>query len=343
MAKRVVVLALGFFVLFVCPATVRAQGLDGIPLLSELSRLRWFSTGSADDQVAEDSAGSGLGQWSPRLGFPRLCLAVSPEFSSVKLRPKAESSDGGDSAYLKGGIEWATNGLWVGLALPATFTTRLSLLVEGWYFLPGASSLTMSGQSTHTADGTNLISGDLNAKTDWFFTDLQTAYEYSEGFSILAGVRYDYLQGTMTARDDLHQWLGNAANSRLRARIDVNLNSIFPYLGLKFTMKDGRNVIGFFAKGSPMVLQIGQGALHTAYFAEIGMEYSFTLFRHLSLACFAKYDVAHGVFAKLTDVSDIFQRTPPRLGTMTVDQDFTVNWGQFTLGASAAFHFSLPL
>ena len=30
-------------------------------------------------------------------------------------------------------------------------------------------------------------------------------------------------------------------------------------------------------------------------------------------------------------------------GTITLEQDLTVNWSQFTLGASAALNFNLPL
>jgi hypothetical protein len=270
-------------------------------------------------------------------------VAVSPELSSIKLRAQAEGSDGVDSAYLRGGLEWSTTGVWLGLALPASLTNKLSLLVEGWYFVPGSSSVNMSGQSVHTADGTNLISGDLNAKTDWFSTDLRTAYEYRDGFSILAGLKYDYLQGTMTPRDNLLQWFTNVAPPGLSARIDVNLNSIFPYLGLMYRTRDGRNNIGVFAKGSPFVLQIGQDAPHTAYFAEVGLEYGIILFDNISLSCFAKYDTAHGVFVDLSDATNIFQKTPPPLGTVALYQDLTVHWSQLTLGISAALNFNLPL
>ncbi|MBI4965290.1 MAG: hypothetical protein HY913_18585 [Desulfomonile tiedjei] len=284
-------------------------------------------------------------QLDPALRGPRLFAAWSPNASSIKLAATANAyGDANNNAYGEGTVEWSTNGLWLGLSIPVQVNERLSVDLQGWYFVPGNKHIEVSGQASGLNNGvfqSGSVSGNLDIKTTWFAIDLEGCCRTSSGFAILGGVRYDYLQGTITAPDPLEALLVNQFPG-LRAKLDVNLNSIFPYLGVRSTLSTGLGSLTFSAKGFPWAISVADVHPKSGYFAEVFFSYDVIPSRDLSLCLFAKADVAHAVFDEFSQVGNIFNKDPSAPQNISLDQSLPVTWQQYLIGGVATLNFGFP-
>jgi hypothetical protein len=331
----------------------------------------------------------GIGRIAPRLDCPRFFVGISPALSSIKLDLNASAAATwlGDPSTLPVGtrgdlgagvrLEWKTEGIWFGAAIPLYVSEKLGFVLEGWAFRPfrrtaemgvnADGELAVPGVSGTWTGGTGLDLDFDVRRSNWYSADFRAEHECYRNLWILAGVRYDYLEGVLKGPGTLNgvAWYaepGDPASTYgfgipLNTRLDVNLNSIFPYAGLKSAVGGSTNRLVFVLKGSPLALQIGRDAPYKAYFGELLVDYSSVVGRNsnITIDLFAKFDVAHGVFRSVSDIQGIFnkalltdelQRLRPLaspFGTnLETNQDLTVHWSQLICGAGVTTNFSIP-
>jgi hypothetical protein len=225
------------------------------------------------------------------------------------------------------------------------FNERLAADLQGWYFFPGNKHVEVSGRASGFNDGvfqSGVVSGNLDIKTTWFAIDLEGCCRASSQFAILVGVRYDYLQGTISAPDPLDALLVGQFPG-LRAKLDINLNSIFPYLGARTSLSNGLGTLTFSVKGFPWALSVADVHPKSGYFGEVFFSYDLIPSSDLSLSFFAKADCAHAVFDEFSQVANIFNKDPSAPQSLSLEQSLPVTWKQYYIGGVATLNFAFPL
>ncbi len=302
------------------------------------------STLSGDTGVTAGWFGSYL-QLEPSLHSPRLFAAWSPNASSIKIAPTANAYGNAlNNGYGNGTLEWSTNGVWLGLSIPAQVNKWLSADLQGWYFLPSNRHIEVSGVASGFLNGvftSGGVSGNVDIDTTWFATDLEGCFHASSEFAVLAGVRYDYLQGTITLPGPLEAMVLSQLPG-LRPKLDFNLDSIFPYFGFKSSLSSGQHSLTLSIKGFPWAISVGDTHPKSGYFAEAFLSYKVVPSRDFTLSLFAKADVAHAVFDQLSQVGNIFGKNLPVPQNISVEQSLPVTWHQYLIGGVATLKFELP-
>lgn len=279
-----------------------------------------------------------LGGFQPSTGSPSFFIGWAPNASFISLAASAFATDGVDSAQGEGKILWSTNGLWLGLGLPAPLSERFSVSAEGWVFIPGNRHVEAWGRGTSTAYGPASVSGNLDIDTAWFAVDLGCSYEAADSFWVLGGVRYDYLQATISAPGALETLIYQEFGP-VRAKVDVGLNSIFPYVGLMHRVgTENRNVV-MSLKGFPGALSVADARPKSGWFAEFGVECNVNPSDSLSLSAFGRVDTARAVFDEFSDIANIFGVEPDRPPYIRSEQDLAVHWVQYIIGARVTLDF----
>lgn len=302
--------------------------------------------------LSTDYMGSGLSAGAPACGpcepkgrlAPRVFVGWSPNASSIKLAASASAYlDPSNNLYGEGTMQWSTNGLWLGVSLPLAINDRLSADLQGWYFVPGNRHVEVSARGSiingdePESEG---LSGNLNISTLWCAADLEGSYRTSPDFSILAGVRYDYLQGTISLPQSLDQIVA-ATYPGLRAKLDINLNSLFPYVGFRTFVAVAAGSLNLSVKAFPWAVSVADVHPTSGYFVELFGSYDVMPWRDVSLSVFAKADFAHAVFEDRTQVAHIFDRDPSAPENTSVQQSLPVTWQQFMVGGLATMYFDL--
>ena len=334
-------LGIAFSAISLLLAGFTANSLAQAPVTGTMPFNYPQSTLLADVGVGADLFGS-LTRLEPALYPPRLFVAWSPNASSLKLAATANVyGDALNNGYGEGTIEWSTNGLWLGLSLPVRVNERLSADLQGWYFVPGNGHIAVSGRASGLNNGvfqSGAVSGNLDIKTTWFAIDLEGCCRASSGFAILAGVRYDYVQGSITAPAPLEALLDGHFPG-LRAKLDLNLNSIFPYLGARSIFATGLGSLTFSAKGFPWAISVADVHPKSGYFAEVFFSYDLVPSRDFSLSFFAKADWARAVFEEFSQVANIFNKNPSVPQNLSLQQTLPVTWQQYLIGGVATLNF----
>jgi hypothetical protein len=277
------------------------------------------------------------------------------------------------------GLEWKTDGVWLGCSLPVSLFKKTDLNLDGMIFFPftrvadvGAEGYWFevfdpSKDEYRIREGNTELEADLD-QTTWFCVDLNVDREYLNNLSFLLGVRYDYLQSALKGPDYFRgeAWETQGDSSGVystdhfsedipfNARIDVNLNSIFPYVGLRTSAGDASTRLDLTLKAAPLALRIGRDAPYKAYLAQVELNYTtFRLNRRLGLDIFTKYTHAKGFFNRIGNIGGVFNEdlasyTPDDytqyialLDFMELEQEMTVTWKQLILGAGLTWNFSL--
>jgi hypothetical protein len=282
----------------------------------------------------------------PGLLSPRFFVGWSRNASSIKLGATASAYvDEINNMYGDGSIVWSTNGLWLGVSLPWQISDRFATDLQGWYFVPANKHVEVSASGTTLSDGdpsSGSIRGNLNVSTTWFACDLEGSYWTHAHFAVLAGVRYDYLQGTIS----LPQSLQDIANNDLpgfRAKLDLNLNSFFPSGGFKSLRPAGQGSLTFSVKGFPWAVSVADVHPKSGYFAEVFCSYDVMPSLNFSLSLFGKAQVAHAVFEELSQVGNIFNKDLSIPPETPVNQSLPVTWQQYIIGGAATFYFNLSM
>ncbi|MGO9119266.1 MAG: hypothetical protein ACLQPD_16870 [Desulfomonilaceae bacterium] len=219
------------------------------------------STLSKDTRVGTGWFGS-FPLLEPAFLPPRLFAAGSPSASSIKVAATANVyADALNNGQGLGNIEWSTSGLWLGLSLPVQVNRWLWADLQGWYFFPSNSHVDVSGQASGLINGvfnSLAVSENLDINTTWFATDLEGSFRVSSDFAVLGGVRYDYLQGTIRLPDSLEALVPSTFPG-LRTKLDVSLNSLFPYFGVRRSISTGQGTLTFYLKGFPWAVSVAKG------------------------------------------------------------------------------------
>jgi hypothetical protein len=338
--KKFVLLTGVLFAVFGAPMGAQAQGVWGLPSSSVVPAL------PPVEHRIEGVNDYGMDNRIIRFHAPKPYVAWSPNVSSIKLSIDVNVLPGQGSG--SGHLEWSTNGLWVGIGLPVSITRRFGLTAEGWYFVPGNRHVMAAGRGFVSRQGLPFYQeGNLNITSEWFTAELRGAYRIPYGLTLLAGVRYDYLQGTISASSDAERLIVRTVGVPFDAQVDVNLNSIFPYVGLMYNTGVEANRLSISVKGFPAAISASGDTPDRAYFGEIGFEWSFNPLgmRNLALAFFAKADAAHAVFSEVVDVQNAFRASPTVGGPFSfrVIESLSLDWKQIFIGSTVTFNFDLPL
>jgi hypothetical protein len=232
----------------------------------------------------------------------------------------------------------------VGLSVPVQVNERLSADLQGWYFFPGNRHIEVSAQGSGLGNGrftSQSVSGNVDVDTTWFAIDLDCSCRTSSEFAVLAGVRYDYLQGTISLPDPLEAMVLSQFPG-LRAKLDVNLNSIFPYLGFRSSLSNAQRSLTLSIKGFPWALSVAKVRPQSGYFAELFFSYEVIPSRDFSLCFFAKADMAHAVFNEFSQVASVFGKDPSAPQNISLEQNLPVTWQQYLIGGVATLNFGVP-
>lgn len=279
--------------------------------------------------------------FSPVLDSPALFVGWSPNASFISLSVTGTGYDGVDAAWGDGKLLWSTNGLWLGIGLPASLNDRLGVLVEGWVLVPGNSNVEASARGARTGEDP-AISGNLDIDTTWFAIDVGGSYRVLESTQVIAGVRYDHLDGTMKAPESLERQIFQGVGA-LRPELDINLNSVFPYVGLSYRIGNRFRNVSATVKGFPAAISVAETHPKQGYFGELSIEASAQPLDSVMLSLFGRADVAYAVFEEFSDVAGIFGREPNRPATVSIEQALSVNWQQFIIGGRIGLNFRSPL
>ncbi len=283
-------------------------------------------------------------QLEPSLQSPRLFAAWSPNASSIKLAATINAyGDASNNGYGQGTVEWSTNGVWLGLSIPVQVNERLSADLQGWYFFPGNRHIEVSGVASALINGvftSGGVSGNVDVDTTWFAIDLEGCFRASSEFAVLAGVRYDYLQGTVTLPGPLEAMVISQFPG-LRPKLDVNLDSIFPYLGFRSSLSTAHRSLTLSIKGFPWALSVAKVRPQSGYFAELFFSYEVIPSTDFSLCLFAKADMAHAVFNEFSQAANVFGKGPSVPQNINLEQSLPVTWQQYLIGGVATLNFRL--
>lgn len=333
----IAMVAFGCVVLFAAISCAQGLRSEAMPIDGPLSTE---SRGSA-----VTAGGYGCGWCEPKERFtPRIFVGWSPNASSIKLAATASAYlDPSYGLLAESTIEWSTRGVWLGLSLPLPINERLSADLQGWYFFPGNRHVEISARASLFTEEDALsaaLANNPNISTRWCAADLEGSYRTSPGFSILAGVRYDYLQGTISLPQSFDQLLP-VVYPGIRSKLDVNLNSLFPYVGFRTLVSVPAGSLNLSVKAFPWAVSVADVRPTSGYFAELFCSYDVMPLRALSLSVFAKADIAHAVFQDLTQVAYVFNAEGSIPENAPVQENLPVTWQQFILGGLATMYFDL--
>lgn len=337
----------------------------------------------------------GLENFEPQLGKPRLFAGISPRMSSIKLDLDAYAAliylgippgyippPSDIDADAQVGLEWKTDGYWLGFSAPLSLSPNLGLNLEGMLFSPFSDIAELDARANvlelwrppfvgtgNKYEGVTGFNVDLE-ETTWFSIDLNAERSLLYNLNFLLGVQYIYLQSALWGPDTfrgygVHKILkGNAvafqqtyvADIPLGARVDVDLNSIFPYVGLRSVTKGWSSELSILLKGSPIALKMGRDAPYKAFMAEAELDYRwFGLSNDFSLDIFARYNHARALFDEIGNIGGVFNEdlvefTPDKydeyaqyLRLTEYTNEMSVYWTQLILGAGLTWNFSLDL
>jgi hypothetical protein len=253
-------------------------------------------------------------------------------------------------------VRFPIRGLWLGLDLPISITDRCSAFVEGGYYLPWTEGAGVRvgtfGAAMASAYRDQPVASDdslgLEGRPTWWFADLGASYAFPEGLAIIAGLRYDRITASMQVAQ-LSGLLAQGADSL--PTVDVEINSLVPYVGLHFRSGGPRVGLGITLKGFPYVFYPSLHGLSQGYFGEFKVEYGGApeMFPDLFLRVFARGDVIHASFEadapEAITLGNLVPSLPPPI-PVRIDRgpaDVTAHWQQLTVGVALSLAFAMPM
>ena len=124
-------------------------------------------------------------------------------------------------------------GLWLGAGVDAKIRGDLNLFVQGWFFVPSdvEGSILLDPGATPRK-----IPADVNSHIDWWYIDAFGALRLSGPFSVVLGLRFDH-QNYFTDDPELLNIIFFPLPNVMR--LDLNVLSTIPYLGLQWGPSNG--------------------------------------------------------------------------------------------------------
>ena len=279
------------------------------------------------------ASAQGFGGTFIPIGSLSLHALYSPSPSKIRLTSSGEGRPG-NAGSGEGELTWRSEGIWLGADLTVDLAPRFTVTTTASYLFPFYK---YSSVSVREITNVFNLQSDLDVEPQWFATDLEVDWRYSDSISLVGGVRYDYLIATFTAGPEIAALL--APSDPLRA--DLNVNSIFPYLGIRNQLGGDWGKLICTAKGFPFGIA-SEGAPDKAYFAEIDVKYGISPYDNMMLQLDARWQTARALFKGLSVISSIFNPDPNQAQRSGfVEADLAVHWQQFYLGAEVLVDFSL--
>ncbi len=359
---------------FLLPMPVQAQGVPGGMSTASgppvMQTLPW-GVGTAAPPIAETEEMSGLARlfrrFSP-LSFSASWVATGEIVVAAGLSEastyEVNVGPGSFERYaLSVGsdvrLRFRLRGLWVGLDLPFSITERLYGSLEGGYFIPMSNRASINagtyGRATLIRNGSrrpDLVGSDealeLEGRPSWWFADLGASYSLPEGLAIIAGLRYDTITAS-TQVVQLSSFLAGYIGSL--PTVDLEVNSVVPYVGLHFRTGGPRRSVGITLKSFPYIFYPSLQGMSDGYFGEFKLEYGGApeMFPDLFVRVFARGNVIHASFkADAPEVITFGNIVPsvPQPMPETMDRspaDVTAHWQQITLGVAISLSFAMPI
>ena len=199
-------------------------------------------------------------------------------------------------------ISTATRGVLLGASKAVSLSDRVGLVGSFWYLFPDKTKDTEMGG---VVAGGALASQTWNkTSTQWWFADLLGAFDSGDGFSFLAGFRYDYYTSRYS---DPKNVIGFATVPGDTA--DVRSNGYIPLIGGQAAFRGTNSrglvrLVGFpYLVGSLKFSESftaaataieGTGNYNGKYFLEVFAEYAYTLGGTAYFGLFGRFNSTHG-------------------------------------------------
>jgi hypothetical protein len=253
------------------------------------------------------------------------------------------------SAYATGAtsggviLRYPNRGLWFGLSESVCLSRSLSFTASGWYLFASRTS----GREFYDLGEAGFVfvppaERSWDTDTQWWFVDGLFAIGSRQGFSVLAGVRYDYY----TSR--LKNSFNASAPLLPTYRGNVILRNWIPLVGAECSYNGSSSGLTVRAVGFPALLGsynfadvdtadsvVSNGSWTRGYFLEVLAEYS----RNVG-------PVSTGVFARWNSTHESSQEDTIAIGALEhfhrSPHDVATNRSSWTVGGAITLNFNEP-
>jgi hypothetical protein len=236
------------------------------------------------------------------------------------------------------------HGLWLGLSKTVAVSDRTALIGSGWYLFGSNSETNWNG-----FDG-------WSAKMQWWFVDILGAYGSLNGFSLLAGFRYDYVTIRVQNPSDSGFFFSN-----IHGIADLQSKAYIPLIGMQLGCSGGSSSLSFRVVGFPYLFGnfsavtsdnflFGaaapipgvdnfriNGTLQGRYFIEFFTEYACRLANYADIGVFGRYSSTGGYARGSLDSAFGFVNNPTIVSRSGFPQSFQRN--NWTLGGRISLSF----
>ena len=270
------------------------------------------------------------------------CRLISPPTAYVGWNddPLGIVWSGDSSSSLAGATRLAqrhrVRGWWVGVTQPVNVSENLTILGSGWYLFPQGTD------TTEYYNTTNILRRTWSVQDEWWFVDGVAAFQigYTGGFSLLAGLRYDYFYSKFS----------NPVNSNIATapadEATAESKATIPLLGTQYAVNGPVTSLAVRFVGFPTVAgslntneNIGAGAFvfqgssnyQGGYFFEFFSEAS-RQFAGAKIGAFVRWSAFHGKLPSF-DVSSTGIVNSAR------SFDFAVDRHSWTVGGTVSVAF----
>jgi hypothetical protein len=332
--KRVAVVLLGVVMLALMPTFGCAQGLfGGLPGLPSFGGFGGGPSGCGGGKLCPSSNLEGyIGYMEDRDG------------TSINV-----DTDGpGIYAGLTGIRHKYTNkGVWFGLSDTVCLSDKLSFIASGWYLAPSKSNsredYTFAGQRVETFEGRT-----WDVDPQWWYVDgIFAIGSPCSGFTLLAGLRYDYMTVRFKKPTDATDNLGLGIFAP-GDTADATSQGWIPLLGTQYACSSSMGNLVLRAVGVPTLVgnikykqTIGgledrleaKGTYNNGWFLEVFCEYSKS-FGPGAVGIFGRWNGAQGN-------ANLDLSLNPTPGT-SASYKLALHRNSWTFGGSFSLNFNMP-
>jgi hypothetical protein len=197
--------------------------------------------------------------------------------------------------------QYAVRGVWLGASKTIALSRTVGVVGSFWYLFPDRS--VQSRETYSLLGGVNSVGRTWSTTNQWWYADLLGAFGSLNGFSFLAGFRYDFF--TTQFRNPVNAFFGSLGTDTA----DVRSNGYIPLIGGQMAYAGSNSLLLFRLVGLPALVgrvtydqTIGgfqrlesSGSYKGGYFIEAFTEYAYAINGKADLGFFARWNSTHGV------------------------------------------------
>ncbi len=205
------------------------------------------------------------------------------------------------------GHDYAVHGLWLGASKTVAFSDSIGVTGSFWYLLPLKTGTSLQHYFT-AGIGPNQRTWDTH--TQWWYVDLLGTFGSLNGFSLLAGVRYDFFTTRFESPVD-----SSFPASRITDSADFKSSGYIPLIGAQMASAGSYGSLLFRVIGIPSLagrlnyeetLQgyriKSTGSYSAGHFVEAFAEYAYAVSGQAELGLFARFNSTHGTAGMSVDL-----------------------------------------